>query len=92
MLDNTLYSICVRQETGFCGIEWSAADTTTPDSFDLTSAATTGLAVSVKIPKFWFAAKVQTTYFSFSLEPPLLLLKHTCTFLGLQMAITEELY
>ena len=48
MLDNTQYSICVRQETGYCGIEWSAADTTTPDSFDLTSDLTTGVAVSVK--------------------------------------------
>ena len=48
MIDNTQYSICVRQETGFCGIEWSAADTTSPDPFDLTSDATTGLAVSIQ--------------------------------------------
>jgi len=41
MLDDQIYSICVRQETGFCGIEWSAAATTT-DSFDLTSDQTTG--------------------------------------------------
>lgn len=46
MLDDTLYSICVRQETGYCGIEWSSADTTTPDPFDLTSDLTVGVAVS----------------------------------------------
>ena len=35
MLTDTLYTICVRQEAGYCGIEWTEAATTSPDPFDL---------------------------------------------------------
>ena len=47
LVDGLMYSICVRQETGFCAIEWSAAATTI-DSFHLSTIAapTVGLAVS----------------------------------------------
>ena len=43
-----MYTICVRQERGFCGIEWNAVDSTSPDTFHLskTAAPTAGLAVS----------------------------------------------
>ena len=34
MLTDILYTICVRTEAGYCGIEWKQADTTT-DSFEL---------------------------------------------------------
>ena len=43
---DTVYSICVRQEIGYCGIEWSQAATTSPDSFDLDATLTVGVAVS----------------------------------------------
>ena len=39
MLTDILYTICVRQEDGYCGIEWKQADTTT-DSFELDDATT----------------------------------------------------
>lgn len=32
------YSICVRREAGFCGIQYIVQDNTTPDSFDLSDA------------------------------------------------------
>ena len=44
MLTDTLYTICVRQEAGYCGIEWNEAATTSPDPFDL-STGTNGLAL-----------------------------------------------
>merc|ERR1711976_286938 len=46
LVDGLMYSICVRQETGFCAIEWSAAATTI-DSFHLSTIAapTVGLAL-----------------------------------------------
>jgi len=44
MLTDTLYTICVRQEEGYCGIEWSEAATTSPDPFDL-GTGTVGLAL-----------------------------------------------
>ena len=32
------YTICVRRESGFCGIQYTVQDNTTPDSFDLSDA------------------------------------------------------
>lgn len=44
------YTVCVRQNAGFCGIQWAPTDTTSPDSFDLDNAETAdGLAVGY----FW---------------------------------------
>ena len=34
-LTDLLYTICVRREYGYCGIEWSESAITSPDPFDL---------------------------------------------------------
>ena len=34
-LTDITYTICVRREYGYCGIEWSESAITTPDPFDL---------------------------------------------------------
>ena len=34
------YTICIRRETGSCGIQYTVQDNTTPDSYDLSDAAT----------------------------------------------------
>ena len=47
ILDNTLYTLCVRQEVGYCGIEWSQAAQTSPATFDLDQAAGNALVVSI---------------------------------------------
>ena len=36
-LTDILYTICVRREYGYCGIEWSESAITSPDPFDLNS-------------------------------------------------------
>ena len=45
LLTDIAYTACVRQENGYCGIEWSQAATTT-DSFQLNAGAATTLTVS----------------------------------------------
>ena len=46
MLSAIQYTVCVRQEYGYCGIAWSAAAQTSPDPFDLDNAEITdGLAL-----------------------------------------------
>ena len=34
-IDNMLYTLCVRQEYGYCAIDWFESATTSPDAFDL---------------------------------------------------------
>ena len=34
-LTDLLYTICVRRDYGYCGIEWSESAITSPDPFDL---------------------------------------------------------
>ena len=46
MLTDQLYTICVRQEHGYCGIEWMQDATNSPDSFELDATDNDGLAVS----------------------------------------------
>ena len=36
-LTDLLYTICVRRDYGYCGIEWSESAITSPDPFDLNS-------------------------------------------------------
>ena len=38
-LQNIAYTICIRQELGYCGIEYRAQDGTSPDTFDLSDAS-----------------------------------------------------
>ena len=33
------YTICIRRETGSCGIQYTVQDNTTPDSYDLSDAS-----------------------------------------------------
>ena len=33
------YTICIRRELGFCGIQYIVQDNTTPDSYDLSDAS-----------------------------------------------------
>ena len=47
----------MRPEIGYCGIEWSQAATTTPDSFDLDATLTTGVAVRLIFLPFTFIVK-----------------------------------
>ena len=42
LLSSQNYNACIRQEVGYCGIEWHASSRTTPDSFGLLHAAGTG--------------------------------------------------
>merc|ERR1711963_804962 len=35
IIDEVIYTLCVRQEVGYCGIKWSAAATTSPTPFDI---------------------------------------------------------
>ena len=39
-LQNIQYTICIRQELGFCGIEYRTQDGTSPDTFALSDDAT----------------------------------------------------
>ena len=41
MLTDITYSICVRREHGYCGIEWALEASTSPDSFYLDNTITT---------------------------------------------------
>ena len=53
MLTDQLYTICVRRESGYCGIEWMADSTTSPDSFQLSSDTITASApdaLTVSLP------------------------------------------
>ena len=45
MLTDQLYEICVRQEFGYCGIEWMQNPTNSPDSFELHTTDDDGLVV-----------------------------------------------
>jgi len=45
MITDMLYTVCVRREAGFCGIEWSESATTSPDPFDLTAILTVSAAL-----------------------------------------------
>ena len=53
------YTVCVRREVGYCGIEWSEYDTTSPDPFTLDDALTKGAGVSFiyNFTSFNFRAK-----------------------------------
>ena len=42
LLASQNYKSCIRQEEGYCGIEWHPSSRTTPDSFGLGNAAATG--------------------------------------------------
>ena len=47
MLAPMQYTVCVRQDAGFCGVQWAPTDTTSPDTFNLDDTETIdGLAVS----------------------------------------------
>jgi len=35
MLAPMQYTVCVRQDAGFCGVQWAPTDTTSPDTFNL---------------------------------------------------------
>ena len=48
-LQNIAYTICIRQELGYCGIEYRAQDGTSPDTFDLSDAS----AVAANVRHFW---------------------------------------
>ena len=39
LIENQQYSICVRQEEGYCGIEWSPTQGVTPDAYELSTIA-----------------------------------------------------
>jgi len=41
-LDDVVYTVCVRREAGFCGIQWSEAASPSPDSFILDGTLTVG--------------------------------------------------
>ena len=45
MIADMLYTICVRQEAGYCGIEWTQSATTAPDPFTLDAAIAPNLAL-----------------------------------------------
>ena len=45
-LDHLDYSICIRQESGYCAIQWNPSVSTSPDSFEL-GTGTKGVAGSV---------------------------------------------
>ena len=38
-LTDIAYTICVRREYGFCGIEWAESAISSPDAFDLDAGA-----------------------------------------------------
>ena len=58
MIAGSIYTMCVRQESGYCGIEWSAAATTI-DSFQLTDISAVDPAIApAAISDFGFAVSV----------------------------------
>ena len=46
-LDDVVYTVCVRREAGFCGIQWSEAASPSPDSFILDGSLTVGESVNI---------------------------------------------
>ena len=49
ILEDKVYSICIRQEHGYCAIEYMQASSTSPDTFHLSDIATTGTAPAINV-------------------------------------------
>ena len=49
LLEDMIYTICIRQEHGYCAIDYSQSSSTSPDPFHLSDIATTGTAPAINV-------------------------------------------